>query len=155
MLVQAAEDSFNQGLRALRENRPLEAQAFFEAAMTISRRMAVTEIQPRYLSFYGLCLSVHSGRHREGIDFCRQATQRESYNADLYGNLGRSLLAAGRRREAFQALRRGLGLQPGHPDIHQAMRDMGRRRRPVIPFLARGNRINVALGRLVAGMRQP
>ena len=153
MLVPAAEDSYRQGIQALERKRPLEAQALFEAAMAITRKTTSAQIQPRYLSFYGYCLSVHAGRYREGIDFCREATQRENYNADLYSNLGESLLAAGRRREAFQAFRRGLALQPGHRGIRHAMKSMGVRRRPLIPFLSRGNRINIALGRLVASLK--
>jgi hypothetical protein len=154
MLVQAAEDSFNQGLQALHDRRHLEAQALFEAAVTISKRLANGVVQPRYLSYYGVCLATHSGRHHEGVEFCREATSRESYNADLYCNLGRSLLAAGRRREAFEALVRGLRLQAGHRGIHRTLRKMGRRRRPLIPFLSRSNPLNVILGRMTAAMRR-
>jgi hypothetical protein len=153
MLVPTAEDSYRQGVRALTERRFLEAQALFEAAVAISRKSQHAEVQPRYLSFYGYCLGVHSNRHHEGVDLCRQATQKESYNADLQFNLAMTLLTAGRRREAHDALLRGFHLQPGHRKITKALRDMGIRRRPPIPFLGRGNPVNIVLGRLVYGLR--
>ena len=153
MLVPTAEDSYRQGIRALKERRFLEAQALFEAAVAISRKSQHAEVQPRYLSFYGYCLGVHSNRHHEGVELCRQAIHKENYNADLYYNLGMSLLTAGRRKEAHDALLRGFHLQPGHRDITKALRGMGLRRRPPIPFLARANPVNVLLGRLVYGMR--
>jgi hypothetical protein len=87
---------------------------------------------------------------REGIRFCREAAEIEHYNPDLHCNLGRMLLAAGRRRDAHQALVRGLRIQPDHTEIIRSLKQMGIRRRPTLRFLKRGNPINVFLGRLMA-----
>lgn len=148
MLVANAENSFRQGIQAMRTRRTVEALALFEAAIEIERRAGVRSIQPRYLSHYGLLLAVEARRCHEGIYFCREATAREHYNPDLFLNLSRACLAAGRRREAVEALDSGLRLQPEHAGLRALGTRMGRRKSPVIPFLSRNNPLNVFLGRL-------
>jgi hypothetical protein len=39
-------------------------------------------------------------------------------------------------------------MDPGHAGIVRELKQMGIRRRPVLPFLARDNRLNVLLGRI-------
>lgn len=147
MLVQAAEEVYQRGRKALARNQLREALALFEAAIEVERRQGQNGIQPRYLSHYGLCLALAGERRREGIHFCREAASRESFNADIQCNLGRALLAAGRRREAHQALRRGKAIEPSHVGIRRELHRMGRRRRPVLRFLSRNHPVNVILGK--------
>ena len=52
------------------------------------------------------------------------------------------------RERAVRHLARGLELFPGEPRLAAAWEALGRRSRPVIPFLPRGNPANVWLGRL-------
>ena len=148
MLNPVAEDAFRRGRAALERERALEALALFEAAIEVERRNARNEIQARYLSFYGLCLALVSKRAREGVRFCRQAIAQESFDADLYCNLGRAYLAAGHRREAYQALRAGRAVERRHREIRRQLDAMGRRRKPALPFLKRDNPLNVLLGRI-------
>lgn len=149
MLNHVAEESFRQAREALRDGSQVEALALFEAAIECHRKLGVsTEIPPRYLSWYGLCLVSHAGRQHEGLHFCREATQKENYNTELHLNLGRALLAADRRREAHDVLCRGLNLDPDNKVIEKLMKAMGKRRRPAIPFLSRDNPLNIFLGRL-------
>lgn len=154
MLVNTAEARFRKGLEALDAGRGIEALALFEAAIEIERRYGSSRPQARYLSFYGLCLALESGRIREGSEFCRQAIALEFYNADLYWNLGRVMLSGGRRRDAWDILRKGLALQPGHMGLRREMARMGFRRRPLIPFLSRRHPLNVLLGRLAGSPRK-
>jgi len=155
MLVRPAEESFRRGVEALESGKGLQAMALFEAAIELERRYGVDRPQARYLSYYGLCLGTEGGRHREGVRFCREATQLEFYNPDLYLNLGRVLLGAGDRRAAYAALADGYRLQPGHPAIVREMKRMGLRRRPPIPFLSRTNPLNVLIGRITRGGPRP
>jgi tetratricopeptide (TPR) repeat protein len=148
MLCPSAEASYRHGLEALRAGRRREAMALFEAALELEKRVGVERPQPRYMSWYGLCVALELRDVREGLRYCREAVLHESYNPDLHANLGQVLLAAGRRRDAFLALARGLRLEPGHRGILAEMRRMGLRRRPPLPFLSRRNPINVFLGRL-------
>lgn len=148
MLIQAAEDSFRQGMSAFEEGRGREAMAFFEAAIKLEKRFGARMPQARYLSHYGLCLGTVMRRRREGVRYCREAANLEAYNADIQCNLGRVLLAAGIRKEAYRAFIAGLKMDPGHAGIVRELKQMGIRRRPVLPFLARDNRLNIMLGRI-------
>ena len=148
MLSHAAEASFQKGLDAFRAGQNIEATALFEAAIELERRKGGSGLQPRYLSYYGVCLAVHADRTREGIYFCREAIAREGYNADLRLNHAKALLAADKRRDAHESLVRGLAFQPGHPEIRMLLKKMGIRKRPILPFLERENPFNVKLGRI-------
>jgi len=148
MLIRAAEESFLTGMEALAAGRCLEALALFEAAITLERQLGAPRVQPRYLSYYGLCLALEAQRTSDGVELCREAVQLEFYNADLYCNLARALLAARRKREAHQVLRDGLKWERGHAGIVREIRAMGSRRRPALRFLPRGNPINVLLGKM-------
>ena len=148
MLSPSAEESYEKGLVALAGSRRKEAMAMFEAAIEIERRTSHARPQPRYLSYYGLCLALERNNVRDALDYCRQAVTLDIYNPDLRCNLGRVLLRAGRRREAYACLLRGLRLQPTHDATLRALRFMGIRQRPLLPFLSRRNPFNVLLGRL-------
>ena len=148
MLVPTAEESFQKGMQAFEEGRGREAMAFFEAAIEIERQLGNHAPQARYLSQYGLCLGTVMQRRHEGVRFCREAVELERFNPDIHCNLGQVLITAGRRKDAYQAFVRGLRVQPDHQSIIRALREMGIRRPPVIPFLRRTNPLNVYLGRL-------
>lgn len=148
MLVQAAEDCFRDGLAAFDDGRELEALALFEAAVEVERRVSRKPTEARYLSYFGLCLCLVAKRHRDGVPMCREAIEREPYNAALFLNLGRACLAAGRRKEALAAFDQGLRLEPTHDALRQHRVELGRRRRTAVPFLERSHPINVALGKL-------
>jgi len=122
--------------------------AMFEAAIELERRFGKGRPQARYLSYYGLCLGLEQNDLREAMRFCREAVTIEGYNADIRCNLSLVLMRAGRRKEAHINFVRGLHVEPGHRKIVRAMREMGLRRRPVVPFLARTNPVNVMLGRM-------
>jgi tetratricopeptide (TPR) repeat protein len=151
MLNHAAEQSFQNGLDALASRKPREAFAFFSGALEIERRNGgAAHLQARYVSYYGLTLATVRGDLHEAVRCCRNAVKVEGYRPDLCWNLGRVALKAGRRREAYRALLRAARLQPDHHGIRRDLERMGRRRRPVLPFLPRSNRLNVFLGRLLA-----
>jgi tetratricopeptide (TPR) repeat protein len=148
MVNQSAEAVFRKGLQALSRGRRKEAMAMFEAAIEVERRLGALSPQPRYVSFYGLCLALERNAIGEALRYCREATTIEPFNPDLRCNFGRVLIRAGRRREAYEHFSEGLSLQGDHKGIRRALEAMGARRRPVLPFLSRKNPINVLLGRL-------
>jgi len=154
MLNHAAEDSFNRGMDAWRSGNRLEALARFEAAIELERRIGAKSIQARYLSWYGLSLALQRRRIHEGVYFCREATAKEHYNPDLHWNLARACVAAGRRREAHEAIEAGLRLHPEHDGILRLRAELGERRRPVLPFLARHNALNIVLGKVAYSGRR-
>jgi tetratricopeptide (TPR) repeat protein len=146
MLVRVAEESFEKGLAALDQGKADHALAYFEAAVELDRKFGNHAPQARYLSQYGVCLGLLGRRREEGVRFCREAVEREGYNADLQWNLGRALLAAERRGEAHAAFLKGLRLQRDHRGIILDLKKMGIRRKPPLPFLDRSNPVNIWLG---------
>jgi tetratricopeptide (TPR) repeat protein len=148
MLVRVAEESFDKGLEAMDKGHRDEALAFFEAAIALEKQFGSGSPQPRYLSHYGMCLGLLGRRRYEGVRFCREAVAKEGYNPDLLWNLGRALLAADRRGEAYAALTKGLRLQRDHRGIILELKNMGIRRKPFMRFLGRANPLNVFIGRL-------
>jgi hypothetical protein len=149
MISRPAEASFRKGQDALSRGDFLEAQAFFEASVDISRKSAGAMIQPRYLSFYGLCLSHLHGRDREAQEICREAADAEPYNADLWSNLARVALNRGDRSLAYRAVVRGLQTGSATRDLAGLQKQLGMRRPPVLRFLKRGHLLNRIAGQIV------
>lgn len=150
MLNKEAEGSFEKGYQALEDNNWREATAFFEAALTLERRLSPKSPQARYRSYYGLCIGLAKKRHQDAIRMCQSAVQLERYNPDLHWNLGRVLFAAGRKREAYRVFLRGVKQEPTHRGLVTDIKKMGVRKKPVLRFLRRNHPINVALGRMRA-----
>ena len=74
---------------------------------------------------------------------CRHAIALEFYQPENYVNLARTCMLSDRyRRDAFEAVREGLEVDSDHPELLELHRELGKRRRPVIPFLSRGNILN-------------
>jgi predicted Zn-dependent protease len=147
MLIRPAEDSFRQGLDALANGKRLEAPRLRSLDQP-ERQFGVERAQPRYASYYGLCLGLESRKFPEALALCREAAEAEFYSADLHLNLARVLIAGGRRAEARDAILRGLRWESSHPVLQRELRAMGSRRKPVLPFLSRRHPINVFLGRI-------
>ena len=148
MLNHTAEQSFQKGMDLLTVRRYRDALAWYRGAIEIEKRTGAGGPQPRYLSYFGLCLAMTNGGLHEAVRCCRTAARQEGYRPDLCWNLGRVLLMAGRRREAHRALNWGLRMQPDHSGILTELARMGRRQRAVLPFLPRGHALNVLLGRI-------
>lgn len=148
MLIRAAEESFQKGVEALAQGKSLEALALFESAIAIERQFGGERAQPRYVSYYGLCLVLQNRKLVDALALCREAVEAEFFNPDLYCNLVRVLVAAGRRAEAYGVALRGLRWESRHSGLQRELRSLGSRRKPVIRFLSRNNPINVFLGRM-------
>lgn len=147
MNSRSAEMSFRKGVQALDRGRYLESLALFESALNLEEKNGNQTPRMKYLSYYGLSLSLAVGRTNEAIEMCERVLSVEFYNPDLYLNLARVYLSAGEKRHAFQTLCQGLRLEQGHPGLIAEIRKMGLRRRPVLPFLDRSNPLNRLLGR--------
>ncbi len=148
MLSQDAEDRFRSGMQLLARGHAREALPFFRTAIQIQKEYDDGAGSARYLSYYGLCVSLTRGCGHEALRCCRLATHREDFNAELWWNLGRAALTLGRRSEAHRALNRGLCLEPNHKGIRQDLGRMGHRRPQILSFLSRNHPVNVVLGRL-------
>jgi tetratricopeptide (TPR) repeat protein len=153
MSTRSAEMSFRKGLQALEERRHLESLAFFESALNQEERSGNTAPRMKYLSYYGLALSLAAGRTQEAIEMCERALSVEFYNPDLYLNVARVYLSAGERRRAHKALCQGLRIEKRHPGLIAELRKMGVRRKPLFTFLPRRHMLNRITGSILGRAR--
>jgi len=102
----------------------------------------------KHLSYLGLALTLSQGRSEEGQKMCEQAASREFYDADLFCNLGIVSLRNRRRKQAFEAFRKGLVLRPKHRRIVEELSRHERREPLVFSNLPRDHFLNVMGGKI-------
>jgi len=149
MIYKPAEDSFRKGVQAMKSQlRQKEAMALFEASLLLDSRAQKSFGQPRYRSYYGLCLSSKKGKMKEALRLCRRACEDEFYNYEVWFNLGKVEREAGNQHKAQRALVRALHLSPRKGEIREELESLGLRRSPVFSFLDRDHVLNRFMGRL-------
>lgn len=100
-------------------------------------------------SYLGFGIARYQGKVDNGIRLCRLAIKLEFYQTENYINLARTALLAPRyRRVACDAVREGLEIDPGNRDLLEIQAQLGQRRPPMLPFLARDHPLNRLLGSL-------
>ena len=116
---------------------------------------------PYILSYFGYLQAVVERKYRTGVENCKKALMLmqernihtgRSIPAELYLNLGRAYIAAGRRKDALESLIKGLKYDR-NDDVLNELRSLGIRRRPPLPFLDRSNPINKFIGMKLYGRR--
>ncbi len=107
----------------------------------------VKGIPSAYFSYLGYALAKQRNQIPQGIKLCRHAIKLEFFQTENYVNLARTcLLSESYRREAWEAVRDGLKIDPEHPELLELERQLGSRKPPVIRFLGRNNPLNRLLG---------
>lgn len=134
-----------QGIDAVRADEFLLGFTLLSEAY----RGPVENKTPDGLSFYGLCLALVEKKYKPAIELCRRAVELQFYHAEHYVNLAKVYLAAGNRKKAVSTLEDGLRVLPDDESIIAFRRQVGVRARPAIPFLSRGNPLNIAIGRAI------
>ncbi len=139
----------NEAIILLRQSKEKEALQLLKDGLTVFPN------EPLLISYYGFLYSQVEKKHREGVRICRDAISklndlpplnRESLYPIFYLNLGRAYLGANKKRDAFKAFNMGLKYDPTNTDITREIGNIGKRKRPVIPFLKRSNPLNKYLG---------
>lgn len=155
MISQRAERVFREGRQQLDEGRARDALGFFKAAITFDEQDNGRCRDPRYLSYFGYCLSLTGSDRRGGLRYCRSAVRLERHCYLIWWNMARVAMMCGKRGEAYRSLKRALGHQPEHRGIERELLQMGIRRPPVFSFLAREHTLNVLLGKMRAATTGP
>lgn len=107
----------------------------------------VKDVPSAYFSYLGYALAKQRNQLQQGIKLCRHAIKLEFFQSENYVNLARiCLLNEKYRREAWEAVRDGLRVDPEHPELLDLQRQLGSRKPPVIRFLGRNNPLNRLLG---------
>jgi tetratricopeptide (TPR) repeat protein len=137
--------ALEEGMRRFRDGDPEGAHEKFGQA----HRRAPSD--PRIQSWYGLTLVLVEKNSNLGMVLVDEAVRNTRPDPELVINQARVAMALGQRVRAVRALERGLALYPGQPDLIATREALGRRKRPVIPFLSRANWLNRMLGRIHHG----
>jgi hypothetical protein len=123
----------------------------WEVGLQLLRKVArkeekETRLPSVYYGFFGYGVARFEGERRKGLALCRHAVRLGPREPDNWLNLARIHVLVGGRRRAVTALQKGLALDPSHPTLLALRREIGFRRKPVVPFLSRDARINRYLG---------
>lgn len=100
-------------------------------------------------SYLGYGMARYHKKVADGVRLCRYAVKLEFYQTENYLNLARTcMLSPNYRREAFEAVREGLKIDPDNMELHELQTSLGRRKPPVLAFLSRSHPLNRLLGSL-------
>lgn len=102
---------------------------------------------PELMALYGYCLCTVQKKRKDGIKMCKRAVELDGRNPRAYYLLGMAYLDANTKKLAWNAFFKGSKVDPDYAPIRDVLREMGIRKRPVIPFLPRDNALNVFLGK--------
>ncbi len=136
-------ESMRRGIQAVREEEYLLGLSLLSDAYASRRDVP----PPDGLSYYGLCVALVQKKIKPAVDLCKKAIELQFYHAEHYANLARVYVAGENRKKALSTIDAGLKISPEDEALLALRRELGLRRKPAIPFLPRGNAINVMLGR--------
>lgn len=105
---------------------------------------------PDGLSHYGLCIAIVERQTRKGAELCRDAINQQFYDSVHFINLVRLYIIRDNRKNAIDVLHEALQRLPDDRKLLALREEIGYRSKPVVPFLARNNPVNAALGKLRA-----
>jgi len=131
-----------ESLRALRFEKAHEVFEVYADRARAAGRPIPAGVLANYALTVGHCKSL-----KEGLVLCQAALKADRHAPEVYSCLAQLYLLAKARRQAWEAVRHGLSYGPTHGDLRRLENEMGKRGRPVVPFLHRDNPINVRLGR--------
>ncbi|MDV3237723.1 MAG: hypothetical protein LOY58_02575 [Gammaproteobacteria bacterium] len=135
---------FLQGRRYVKQGDWASALGCFKAADQAASGVDV--YANLYMSYLGLAQVQLNDV--SGLNLCRRAAAEERVRGDVFENLARAELKLGHRKQACEAVRRGLRIESGHTGLRDLRLQMGIRRTPVLSFLGRDNPLNRFLGKL-------
>lgn len=145
------DDDFVSGLKRFKNNDWEGALDLFRSA---DEAADIDDIyQNRYTSYHGLT-RVYMG-DKNGVKLCRKAAVGERNDVEVYYNLAVAEHKLGFHESAGMALRRGLGIDSGHPGLKQLQQEITRHGKHSLPAgKGRENFISRVLGRLFRGGRK-
>ena len=100
-----------------------------------------------FFSYLGLGRAGVAGRFEEAVELCERAIEAAPGEAEVYVNLARVYSWRGSRELALATIAKGLGASTSSYELLALRRQLGVRRKPVVPFVSRDHRLNRLLGR--------
>jgi Flp pilus assembly protein TadD len=126
-MEQGAEEYFKAGVILLKRGDDREATEAFRRALEMEPS------EPRYLSYFGLCLARVKKRTKEAVRLCEKAAKEDFYRPDIFLNLGRVYLLAGNRKKAYEAFRQGHRVDKSDRELRAELEKMGVQRNAASP----------------------
>ena len=137
-----ADKMCQQGIELCDEENYAGAHKFFQKAYSIHPSSA------KINSWLGFTTAIVENKVGTGLQMCKKAVDSDIPDAMFFRNIGRLYLLQRNKRAAVGAFARGLQIDKGNRAILKEWKALGFRRKPVIGFLARDNKLNVMLGKL-------
>jgi tetratricopeptide (TPR) repeat protein len=140
MVSEKYSELVSRGIEECDSGNTLEALMYLEKAS----RKGKTPLLNSYLAY---CLAKEHESYRDAIELGIGAVNEHSGNLVLYLNLAKVYILADQRNNALKVLRQAT--KRGRDErILRLIKELGIRKKPVLPFLQRGNPINIFLGKL-------
>jgi hypothetical protein len=126
-----------------------------EAFVLLHQSMPRFPNNPYIVSYFGYLQAIVDRRYLSGVETCKSAlamlrkhalSGNEVHYGVVYLNLGKTYIAARKKRDAYETFRQGLKQEPRNRELLKELHAMGKRKRTVLPFLKRSNPINKYLG---------
>jgi tetratricopeptide (TPR) repeat protein len=136
----------DKGIAACRQGRWDEGLGHL--AQVTQGASVPSDLPAAFYSYLGLAMAKLQGRRKEGLALCQHAIKLEFFRGEHYFNLAQIHLLVDNRAGAIKAVQKGLAQDRKNRALQNLLLELGRRQRPVLPFLARSNPLNVALGKL-------
>ena len=100
------------------------------------------------LASFALSLG-HTKELRRGMELCKRALISDSRNPYIYWCMANLHLLSRSRKDAIDAVERGLRATPDNFILLRLRKKLGVRQSPPLPFLQRNHGLNIKLGRLM------
>jgi tetratricopeptide (TPR) repeat protein len=135
----------------------LRSNRYKEAYSVLLQASAIYPDHPLILSYRGWLQAVVDKKYKSGLAACRRAfvlfkTSDPELSGRVYPtlflNLGRAFILAGRKKDAVENFRKGLGYDKSSVELKKELQLLGLRKQPPIPFLSRSNFLNLLIGKL-------
>jgi hypothetical protein len=142
-------------LEAGRESLKLEQWERAKGFLTeyFDRHLARGEAVPASgLASFALSLG-HTRELRRGIELCKRAQISDPRNPYIFWCMANLHLLGRSRKEAIEAVERGLRASPENFILLRLRKKLGVRQAPPLPFLHRNHGLNIKLGRLMHRLR--
>lgn len=137
-----ADNAFQQGIMFFRSSYYGKAVTALQRAVELDRQ------NPLYVSYLGLLVALAHKKYAEAEQICHTALRMKRNQVQSYLNLAEVYLKAGNQEDAVETLTVGLQYTKRDVRLTRALRKLGVRRSPVIPFLQRKHFLNRHLGKL-------
>ncbi|MDA2913758.1 tetratricopeptide repeat protein [Acidobacteriia bacterium AH_259_A11_L15] len=137
-----ADNAFQQGMMFFRSSY------YGKAVTTLQRAVELDRHNSLYVSYLGLLVALAHKKYAEAEQICHTALRMKRNQVQSYLNLAEVYLKAGNKEDAVETLTVGLQYTKRDVRLTRALRKLGVRRPPIIPFLQRKHFLNRHLGKL-------